>query len=149
MLSIDTNVLLACVDVRNALHARASTWLLSFNESEAVAISEFVLFELYGLLRNPVVLFKPLSAHAAVEICQAFRNHPYWQLLGFPDGSRSFHNDLWPLLTSDQFARRRAYDLRLARSLIVQGVTEFATVNVKDFSGVGFKRVFNPFAENQ
>ena len=37
-----------------------------------------------------------------------------------------------------------AYDLRLARSLIVQGVIEFAAVNVKDFADVGFKRVFNP-----
>jgi uncharacterized protein len=146
MQSIDTNILLAALDSSNLLHARASSWLLSISESVDVVISEFVLFELYGLLRNPTVLLKPLSAPAAVSICQALRRHPRWQLVGFPDGSRSFHNDLWPQLAGEQFARRRAYDLRLARSLIVQGVTEFATVNLKDFSDVGFKRVFNPLS---
>ena len=144
IISVDTNILLAAVDAGNILNARASAWLAEFNASENFAISEFVLFELYGLLRNPAVLRKPLSANAAVNLCQAFRNHPRWQLVGFPEASRNFHNDLWPLFASEQFPRRRAYDLRLARSLVVQGVTEFATVNLKDFSDSGFKRVFNP-----
>jgi hypothetical protein len=42
------------------------------------------------------------------------------------------------------FARRRAYDWRAALSMLRQGVTEFATVNVKDFEGLGFSRVWNP-----
>ncbi len=146
MLSIDTNILLAAVDAANVLNERASAWLAEFNASENVAISEFVLFELYGLLRNPAVLRKPLSANAAVNLCQAFRNHPRWQLVGFPESSRNFHNELWPLFANEQFARRRTYDLRLARSLVVQGVTDFATVNLKDFADAGFKRVFNPLA---
>ena len=146
MLSIDTNILLAAVDTANAQNARASAWLSEFNASENVAISEFVLFELYGLLRNPAVLRNPMPATAAVNLCQAFRNHPRWQLLGFPEASRNFHNELWPLFGSEQFPRRRIYDLRLARSLVVQGVTDFATVNLKDFSNGGFKRVFNPLA---
>ncbi len=146
MLSIDTNILLAAVDAGNAQNKRAAAWLSEFNASENVAISEFVLFELYGLLRNPAVLRKPLSAKAAVNLCQAFRNHPRWQLIGFPEASRNFHNELWPLFASEQFPRRRTYDLRLARSLVVQGITDFATVNLKDFSDGGFKRVFNPLA---
>ena len=44
------------------------------------------------------------------------------------------------------FARRRAYDWRAALLLIQQGVTEFATVNEKDFRDCGFKRVWNPLA---
>ena len=144
MLSIDTNILLAAVDTGNVLNARASAWLAEFNASENVAISEFVLFELYGLLRNPTVLRKPLSANAAVILCQAFRNHPRWQLIGFPEASRNFHNELWPLFASEHFPRRRIYDLRISRSFIAQGVAEFATTNVSDFSDVGFKRVFNP-----
>ena len=42
------------------------------------------------------------------------------------------------------FARRRVYDARLALSLRRQGVTEFATANVKDFEGFGLARVWNP-----
>jgi hypothetical protein len=40
--------------------------------------------------------------------------------------------------------RRRIYDLRLGMSLVAQGVTELATVNLKDFEGIGFQRVWNP-----
>ena len=41
---------------------------------------------------------------------------------------------------------RRIYDARLALCLLAHGVREFATVNVKDFAGLGFRRVFNPLA---
>jgi len=30
--------------------------------------------------------------------------------------------------------------------LVAQGVREFATVNLKDFAGLGFRRVFNPLS---
>lgn len=42
------------------------------------------------------------------------------------------------------FAPRRAYDWRVALTLTQQGVTEFATVNTKDFQDFGFTRVWNP-----
>jgi hypothetical protein len=47
---------------------------------------------------------------------------------------------------SDEFARRRACDWRAALILIQQGVTDFATVNEKDFREFGFRRVWNPLA---
>jgi hypothetical protein len=33
-----------------------------------------------------------------------------------------------------------------ALTLTAQGVDDFATVNVKDFTGLGFRRVWNPLA---
>ena len=41
-------------------------------------------------------------------------------------------------------ARRRIYDTRTALCLRSFGITEFATANVKDFDGFGFKDVWNP-----
>jgi uncharacterized protein len=146
MLSIDTNILLPAVEVENADHEVAADFLGSLQSRDDVAISEFILLELYGLLRNPAVLAKPLSAPKAAEVCEAFRVHPRWQLIGFPQDSRTFHDQLWPRLREKGLARRRAYDLRTALSLVRNGVTEFATVNVKDFEGAGFQRVWNPFA---
>lgn len=87
---------------------------------------------------------QPLSASAAVDVCEAFRQHPVWQTLGFPSESRPFHDAFWPRLRQPGFARRRAFDWRLALSLLQQGVTEFATVNLKDFEGFGFEKVWNP-----
>lgn len=144
MLSFDTNILLPAVEVENSTYPSAAEFIGSLQTRDDVAISEFILLELYGLLRNPAVLANPLSARSAAEVCEAFRTHPRWQLIGFPPDSRTFHDRLWPRLRQSGFARRRAYDLRTALSLLAAGVTEFATVNVKDFEGLGFKRVWNP-----
>ena len=147
MLSLDTNILLAAVEETNPHHAKAAAFLEGLVDRDDVALSEFVLLELYVLLRNPAVLVRPLGAAAAAKICLAFRRHPRWQVLGFPGDSVAFHEAFWPQLASPGFARRRAYDLRTALTLLRQGVDDFATVNTKDFQGFGFRRVWNPLTE--
>ena len=116
----------------------------SVAKEENIGISEFILAEFYGLLRNPAVLKYPLSAQEAVEVVQIYRSHPRWRLIGFPTESRSLHDTLWQKARARDFAFRRLYDARTALTLIHHGVTEFATVNVKDFTGLGFHRVWNP-----
>ena len=144
MISIDTNVLLPAVEADNVHHAKASAFLDSLHDRDDVVVSEFALLELYVLLRNPTVLAKPLDGAKASAVCESFRRHPRWQLVGFTPDSRAFHDELWPRLREKQFGRRRAYDWRMALALLRQGVREFATVNVKDFEGLGFARVWNP-----
>ncbi len=146
MISLDTNILLSAVETGNPSHDSAVAFVESIEDSTDIAVSEFILLELYGLLRNPAVLSKPLSAPAAAGVCESFREHPSWQIIGFPNDSRRFHDALWPRLRDRNFARRRTYDLRAALSLLDHGVTEFATANVKDFQGLGFARVWNPLA---
>lgn len=146
MISIDTNILFAALDVDHALHSKAAEFIDSLADHSDVTISELVLLELYVLLRNPAVMRTPLTASAAVDVCESFRQHPQWQVIGFPADSRFFHDTFWPRLRTRDFARRRAFDWRIALSLLQQGVTEFATVNEKDFQGFGFKRVWNPLA---
>lgn len=41
-------------------------------------------------------------------------------------------------------AFRRIIDARLGLTLLHHGVTEFATTNPKDFTGLSFQRVWNP-----
>ena len=144
MISLDTNILFPAVVAENTEHVAAAEFVEALSEREDVAISEFILLELYGLLRNPVVLSKPLTAAAATGVCAAFRVHPRWQMIGFPPDSRAFHDRMWPKLRTKGFARRRAHDWRAALSMLDQVVTELATVNVKDFKGFGFERVWNP-----
>lgn len=144
MISLDTNILLPAVEAGNADHGRAAAFVESLEDRDDVALSEFILLELYNLLRNPAVLARPLGAAAAVDVCEAFRQHPRWQIIGFPADSRAFHDKLWPRLREKGLARRRAYDWRAALSMLRQGVTELATVNVKDFEDFGFARVWNP-----
>lgn len=144
MLSIDTNILFHAFNEDSPSHSSAYAWITSIQGDEDVAISEFILAELYGLLRNPAVLKYPLSSEESVGVIQIYRNHPRWRLIGFPTESRATHDNIWKRAAEKSFAFRRLYDARSAISMVVQGVTEFATVNVKDFSGLGFSRVWNP-----
>lgn len=144
MLSIDTNILFHAFNEDSPSHAAAYAWITSIQRDEDVAVSEFILAELYGLLRNPAVLKHPLSGEEAVEVIQTYRRHPRWRLIGFPTASRPMHDDLWKCAKGKTFAFRRLYDARSALSMIAQGVTEFATTNVKDYQNLGFRRVWSP-----
>ena len=146
MFSIDTNILLHAFNEDSPSHEAAYGWLTSIQHEEDVAISEFILAELYGLLRNPAVLKHPLDADEAVEVIQNYRSHPRWRLIGFPVESRPLHDVLWQKARRKEFAFRRLYDARSALTMTAQGVTEFATVNVKDYESCGFRKVWNPLA---
>ncbi len=144
MLSIDANILLYAVNTASPWHDAAHAWVISIQHEEDVAISEFILAELYGLLRNPAVLKRPLPADEAVEVIQTYRSHPRWRLIGFPAESRALHDALWQNARAATFAFRRLYDARSSLTMTAQGVTELATVNEKDFEGLGFRKVWNP-----
>jgi len=144
MTSIDANILLYSFAVASPFHLPAKRFLGELSDREDVALSEFVLAEFYLLLRNPAVLKNPLDAPAAAAVIASYRKHPRWKTLGFPPRSREFHDELWKLAATRDFARRRIYDTRTALSLTAFGVTDFATLNLKDFQGLGFKKVWNP-----
>ena len=146
MISIDANILLYSFSEGSPYHAAAKAFLEAHSDRGDVALSEFILTEFYLHLRNPAVLQNPLGAKEAVKVIESYRKHPTWQTVGFPPRSRDLHDQLWKHAGSRDFARRRIYDTRAALSLIAFGVTEFATLNGKDFQGLGFKRVWNPFA---
>jgi toxin-antitoxin system PIN domain toxin len=144
MLSIDTAILFHGFNQDSPKHEVAREWLESVARDDGVAISELILAELYGLVRNPAVVQSPLSAAEAVDVIQVYRAHPRWRLIGFVPESRRLHDVLWQKARGKDFAFRRLYDARSALTMTSQGVTELATVNVKDFQGLGFKKVWNP-----
>lgn len=125
-------------------HVPVRRFLEGASRSEDFAIPDFVLVELYTLLRNPAVLERPLDADAAVSVIAAYRRHPRWGLPGFAAASVPIHWRLRALAAAPQFGRRRIHDARLALDLRAHGVTMFATANVRDFRGFGFRRVWNP-----
>jgi predicted nucleic acid-binding protein len=147
MLSIDTNILFYAANPAAPLHRRAVDCLRGRAKDEAVVISEFVLAELYRLLRSPAVNPYPLTAPEALVLVESYRRHPRWRVAGFPPESRALHDQLWALAAAPGFAFRRLCDVRTALTLLRYGVTEFATVNTSDFDGIGFRRVWNPLAE--
>jgi uncharacterized protein len=144
MISIDANILLYAANEDCPEQRRAEDFLCGLVDRSGVAISEFILVELYLLVRNPAVLKRPLNPEEATGLIASYRSHPSWMILGWPGGSLRIHDALWKEAGSHDFPRRKIIDLRTAMVLIEQGVREFATANVKDFTDVGFDRVWNP-----
>ena len=101
-----------------------------------------MLVELYLNLRNAKIFPNPMTAPEAAAVCQSFRSNANWELVSHCDAM----DEIWKAAAKKDFAIRRIVDLRLALSLLRHGVTEFATVNTKDFGGIGFSRVWNPLA---
>ena len=142
MIGIDTNILAYARLSASPYHKKALSFLEALGESTEVVISELVLMEFYLLLRNEKIITPPLSAFAAFKECNLLRTHPRWQLIDSADVMK----EVWPIAAQEGFARRRIFDVRLAKTLQAHGVTEFATANTKDFEGLGFLRVWNPMS---
>ncbi len=146
MISFDSSILLHSYSKASPLHEFARAFLEELSGRNDVAISELVLVEFYTLLRNPKVLAHPLDSGSAAAVVGTYQRHPRWLRLGFDLDSVLLHDRLWKFAARPGFARRGIFDARLALTLRLQGVTEFATVNEVDFGDFGFERVWNPLA---
>jgi hypothetical protein len=142
MISADTNILFAALEESVPEHESAKSWLKDQVSNPEFVVAELVLVELYMLVRNPVVVNRPLTAGEATAVCQNFRRHPRWRVVeGAPVMS-----EVWEIAAHKNFARRKIIDARLALTLRHHGVTRFATVNQKHFKGFGFQEVLNPLS---
>lgn len=142
MISIDTNILLYSLNPASVWNHSAVGFLQQFfgDAGKRIVLCDYVLMELYVLLRNPTVMSRPLTAKQARDLVTSY--------LDIPNVRRVEHatvmDEVWKLAGSKDFARRRVFDARLALTLRHHGVTHFATTNVKDFQGWGFAKVWNP-----
>jgi uncharacterized protein len=146
MISCDTNILFPACDATAANHQAARTFLAHYSNDAQFCLCEQVLMELYVLLRNPAVCRTPLSATDAIAVVQSFRSNPHWRIVDVVLDA-SISDMVWQQAGQDGFAYRRIFDVRLAATLLHHGVTDFATRNSMDFAGMGFARVWNPFAK--
>ena len=142
MIGIDTNLFLYSLNPDSVWHASAVSFLRQNlgHSTVRVAIADYVMVELYVLLRNPAVMAKALSAREARDLVTA-----YWDVPNIVRvENANVMDEVWKLAGGRNFARRRVFDARLALTLRQGGVTEFATANVGDFEGWGFEKVWNP-----
>ncbi len=141
MISADTNIFICAANIHAPENVAAMAFLESVQTDSDFCTSGYMLTELYCQLRNGAIFEKPLSAPAAAARCRMYMDNPAWQYIGYIPG---IEDELWAMAMDKSFARGRIYDARMAITLVQSGVTEFATANVKDFQGFGFKRVWNP-----
>lgn len=142
-ISFDTNVAVYACNDACIEQGAAVKFLESLALRHDVAVSEFMLVELYLKLRNPRIFPNPMTATEAAAVCQSFRSNANWELIS--EGPAM--DEVWKQAGRKNFAVRRIVDLRLGLSLVRHGVTDFATANTKDFGNMGFRRVWNPLLE--
>lgn len=142
MISVDTNILLYSLNPASVWHEAAVLFLrLNFGvPAKRVILTDYVLVELYVLLRNPAVMTQPLTASAARDVVTAYWNIPNVMRVE----NAHVMDEVWKLAGAKNFPRRRVFDARLALTLRHGGVTHFATANPHDFQGCGFQKVWNP-----
>jgi uncharacterized protein len=143
--SCDTNVLFMTVNADAPGHAAAVAFIAQHRTDQRFLLCEQVLAELYCLLRNPAVTPRPLDAAEAVAVIQRFRANPAWRIVDVP-GEARIMDSVWRDAGQHRVAFRRVFDLRLAATLRHHGVVFFATRNTRDFTGLGFERVWDPTA---
>ncbi len=140
MISFDTNIAVHAANRASVLHGAAVAFLQSLAARRDVAVCELVLVELYLKLRNEKIFPHPLSAAQAATVCQTYRQNRGWSLIE----CAPVMDEVWTQAKQREFAFRRIIDARLGLTLLHHGVTEFATTNAKDFTGLNFERVWNP-----
>jgi len=140
MISVDTNILVYAANPSAVGHKAALTFMSSYSDKELV-LCELILIELYMALRNPAIFPKPYSANQAADYCQKLKTNPKWRYI---DYDPAVSQKLWKWAKSTQQGFRQTIDARIALTLQHYGVDEFATANIKDFSGFGFKKLWDP-----
>ncbi len=142
--AVDTNILLYALNAQAPECLAARSFLEARKDDPDFVLSELVLVELYALLRNAAVVKSPLGPPEAAAVIAQLRRHPRWRLL---DHDAACMDAVWYDAAQPGFARTRIFDSRLARGLLCQGVTHFATRNVRHFTGLGFTSVWDPLGE--
>jgi len=145
MISIDTNIFFYALNPKSTYYTSARQFIQKVisDREQQVVVTDYVLVELYNLLRNPAVMPNPLGSKEAVEVVTAYSKIPNVKRAE----NAPVMDEVWKLASAKSFARRRLFDVRLALTLQHHGVTELATANVKDFRGLGFEKVWNPLVE--
>ena len=140
MISVDTNILVYAANPSATRHEKALAFMSGYSDKELV-LCELILIELYMALRNPAIFPKPYSASQSASYCQKLKTNPQWRYI---DYEPTVSSKLWEWAKATNQGFRQMIDARIALTLQHHGVDEFATANIKDFSGFGFKKLWDP-----
>jgi len=106
-------------------------------------VADQVLFEYYRLVRNPLVLAKPLTGFETAQKLRFFRDELGCRHCAY---DRGCWEEAIVGLSEPLFPARQTFDLLLAVTLHRNGVNTFYTRNVADFEGYGWFKVIDPLA---
>jgi predicted nucleic acid-binding protein len=143
--SLDTNILYYATNLRCPEHARAAALVRSIRHSPAEwIVADQVLFEYYRLVRNPVVLARPLDAAEAMARLRYFREELGCLHCAY---DQTLFGEAASLLAAAEVPASRTFDRVLAVTLRKNGVRTFYTRNARHFEDLGWFDVIDPIVE--
>ena len=142
MNSLDTNLLFYAPNEDCEEYEKASDLVQqALNHPVDWIVSDQVYFELYRLLRKPIVLEHPLSAMEAWECIDFYRHQSGWMHCCY---ETPFMTQIVDQLKNAEFPPRRTFDIVLAITLKMHGVRTFYTRNINDFESFHWFTVIDP-----
>lgn len=142
MKSLDTNILLYSINTDCSEHTICKKLVdKALNEKDSWIVADQVWFELYRLLRNPVVLQNPLDAAQAAGTINWYREKSGWLKCAWEPDMMKELNSIW---NEKFFSAKKSFDAVLGVTLKAHGVKDFYTRNIKDFENFNFFSVINP-----
>ena len=143
MNSLDTNVLVHALDGESPFHKQCfPIYERLMRERGTWLVADQTYFELYRLLRNPVVFRNPLTTAQATRTIEQIRDH---------SGAMhcAYDSKLWPKVMGllRRFPDRKGilvFDATLAVTLHGKRVKTFYTRNTSDFLEFGLFHVVDP-----
>ena len=146
MNSLDTNILLYASNADCDEHGAARAVVEdALAHPRSWIVADQVYFELYRLLRNPVVLERPLTAADAWDRLDFYRHRSGWLHCAY---ETPFMDEVSGHLRRHDFAARRTFDLILAVTLKRHSVAALYTWNTDDFRDLGWFQVINPLVSS-
>jgi len=142
--SLDTNILLYALNADCREHQSALQIVeQALGSPEEWIVADQVYFELYRLIRNPVVLEHPLDAAQAASKILFFRDECGWQHCHYEG---VFMDSIQEWLSKESFGPANVFDLVLAATLRGSAVRRFYTRNKSDYEYLNWFEVIDPIS---
>ncbi len=142
MEGVDTNILIYAFDKSSCFHQQALAFIHDKIQTAQLAVTEFSLFEFYGVITDGRKIGMPLASNEAWNIISDFYESRSFVVL--PCSSVCSRK---ALENAERFSVKRndIYDFFIATTFHENAIEKLYTLNTKDFKKFDFIQAVNPF----
>ncbi len=145
MEGVDSNILIYAFDKSSRFHHQAVAFIQEKTRIGQLAVTEFSLFEFYGVMTDGRKVGFPLAPGEARDVILDFYEARSFAVL--PCTSACLRK---VLENAERFSVKRndIYDFLIATTFLVNETTTVYTLNTRDFKKFDFIQAVNPFVDN-
>ncbi|WP_084184901.1 UDP-4-amino-4,6-dideoxy-N-acetyl-beta-L-altrosamine transaminase [Desulfonatronum thiodismutans] len=144
MEGVDSNILIYAFDKSSRFHVQSLEFIQEKTQTSQLAVTEFSLFEFYGVITDGRKIGMPLAPGEAWDVIRDFYEAQSFAVL--PCTSACLRK---VLENAERFSVKRndIYDFLIATTFQEHETTTVYTLNTKDFKKFDFIQAVNPFSD--